>query len=137
MSRYAARTKVPITKSRLEIESTVARYKADQFGTAMATDKAMVQFRIDQWMVRFILPLPKMDEQDRKQRWRALCLSIKAKLESVESRITTFEQEFLPHIVLPDGQTIAEKMIPQLKDLREQGKMPAIDMLEHKDAENH
>ena len=41
-----------------------------------------------------------------RQRWRALNLAIKAKLEAVESGIVTFDQEFLAHIVGPSGQTV-------------------------------
>jgi hypothetical protein len=130
MSRYASRTQVPVSKSRLEIESILLRYKADQFGTAMSKDKAMVQFRIQTWLVRFILPLPNSNEQDQRQRWRALCLTIKAKLEAVESKITSFEEEFLPHLVMPTGQTYGEWAIPQLKDMRESGKMPDLSLLE-------
>src|SRR5215831_6317120 len=126
MSRYAARTRVPVEKSRIEIERIIQRYKADQFGTAMAQDRAMVQFRISGWMVRFILPLPRPDEQDRRQRWRALALTIKAKLEAVEARIVSFETEFLPHLVMPNGQTFGEWAVPQLGELRESGRLPPI-----------
>ena len=129
MSTYARRTQVPVSESRMEIEQIVARYKADQFGIATSSDKAMVQFRIASWTVRFILPLPRNDDQDRRQRWRALCLIIKAKLESVESKITTFESEFLPHLVMPSGQTFGEWAVPQLEEMRESGKLPPIDML--------
>jgi hypothetical protein len=122
--RYARRTKVTIAKSRLEIEAIVMRYKADQFGSAFDTEggRAMIQFRLSSWLVRFILPLPNRSEQDQRQRWRALTLAIKAKLEAVESGITTFEEEFLPHIVMPTGQTVGEWAGPQLRDLKEQGK---------------
>lgn len=130
--RYASRTKVPISKSRMEIETILSRYKADQFGTAMTEDKAMVQFRINKWMVRFVLPLPMKNEQDQRQRWRALCLMIKAKLESVESKIVTFESEFLSHLVMPSGQTYGEWAVPQLQDMREHGKIPDMSLLEDK-----
>jgi hypothetical protein len=122
--RYARRTKVPVPRSRQELETLVLRYKADQFGSAFDREggRAMVQFRIDQWLVRFILPLPSNSEQDQRQRWRALTLVVKAKLEAVESGITTFEEEFLPHIVMPTGQTVGEWAGPQLRDLKEQGR---------------
>ena len=42
-------------------------------------------------------------EQVCRQRWRALLLIIRAKLEAVASGITTLENEFLANIVLPDG----------------------------------
>jgi hypothetical protein len=125
--KYAKRTQVPVTKSRLEIEATVTRYGADQFGSAFDQKggRAMVQFRIVQWLVRFVLPLPHGDEQDRRQRWRALALVIKAKLEAVESGITTVEEEFLPHIVVPGGGTFAEWAVPQLRELKKGGQLPS------------
>jgi hypothetical protein len=46
-----------------------------------------------------------------------LLLSIKAKMESVETGITTFDSEFFPHFVLPSGMTIAETILPQLPDV--------------------
>jgi len=134
--KYAKRTQVPISRSRSEIETTVTRYGADQFGSAFATDKAMVQFRLGKadkaWVIRFILPLPHEDAQDQRQRWRALALVIKAKLESVECGIATIEQEFLANIVTPGGQTMAEILVPQLQDMRKSGRMPTIDLLEDK-----
>lgn len=65
-------------------------------------------------------------EQAVKQRWRALALVIKAKLEAVESGITGFDEEFLAHIVLPDGQTVGRWMIPQVAEAYEHGTMPAL-----------
>lgn len=57
--------------------------------------------------------------QAERQRWRALFLVIKAKLESVESRIATFEEEFLAHIVLPDDRTVADHIVPRIAQVYE------------------
>ena len=65
-------------------------------------------------------------EQSTRQRWRALLLVIKAKLEAVESEITEFESEFLAHIVMPDGATIAEHTLPMISKAYETGKMPKL-----------
>ena len=132
--KYAKRTQVPVSKSRTEIEAIVLRYGADQFGSAFdqTGGRAMVQFRIaspqnrkQPWLVRFILPLPHQDPQDQRQRWRALVLCIKAKLEAVESGIATIEEEFLAHIVVPGGGTFGEWAVPQVREMRETGKLPA------------
>jgi hypothetical protein len=122
--KYAKRTTVTIIKSRAEIERTVLKYGADQFGSAFSAGKAMVQFRIATWLVRFILPLPHEDPQDQRQRWRAFALVIKAKLEAVESGITTIEEEFLSHVVTPSGQTFGEWAVPQLRDMKKTGQLP-------------
>ena len=58
--------------------------------------------------------------------WRALRLVIQAKLEAVEAEITTFEEEFLAHIVLPDGQTVAQHVQPRVESMYREGKMQAL-----------
>lgn len=52
-------------------------------------------------------------EQAGRQRWRALALVIKAKLEAVGTGIVTFEEEFLAHIVLPSGRTVTQDVTPR------------------------
>lgn len=49
-------------------------------------------------------------------RWRTLLLCLKAKLESVESGIETFEDAFLAQIVMPDGGTVAEHVRPRIAE---------------------
>jgi hypothetical protein len=134
MSLYAQNTKVPIAQSRMEIERMLERHKAKQFGTAVDNDLhlARVQFRLHDRNVRFTIALPdpaKLGrggrfEQAERQRWRALLLVLKAKLESIENKIATFEEEFLAHIVMPDGHTVAEHVIGFVADAYKLGRMP-------------
>lgn len=65
-------------------------------------------------------------EQAVRQRWRALALVIKAKLEAVEAQISTVEQEFLPFIQLPTGGTVGEWVTPQLSAVYGRGELPAL-----------
>jgi hypothetical protein len=61
-------------------------------------------------------------QQSCRQRWRALCLCIKAKLEAVESGISEFETEFLAFIMDPEtGRTIGDTILPQIKLRYESG----------------
>ncbi len=53
-------------------------------------------------------------------------LIIRAKLEAVESRITTFESEFLANLVLPDGGTVGEWLSPQIDEAYATGRMPPM-----------
>ena len=39
----------------------------------------------------------------------------KAKLEAVESGIATFEEEFMAHIVMPNGKTVGEMALPLIE----------------------
>lgn len=152
MSRFAAETTVPVEKSRAEIESILSRYGASRFGYMIDTTGAAIAFEARGRRVRFELPLPAKEayrmaprrardvvprrrsdedthrhwEQACRQRWRALALVIKAKLEAVECGITTFEDEFLAHIVLPSGETIGQWAVPQLESVYSQGRMPPL-----------
>lgn len=156
MNRYAASTDVSSDRSRAEIEKTLTRYNADQFFYGWQDGAATIGFRMHNRRVQFLLPLPDRDsdefrltpsrkwsrsdaeserayEQAVRQKWRALSLVVKAKLEAVESGITTFEEEFLAHIVLPNGQRVGAFMVPQIDMAYEQGTMPpALPMLEEK-----
>ena len=133
--RYAAKTKVPADRSRREIEETLSRYGADQFISGWEKGRAMLGFRVKNRQVRFELPLPTIDgtprqikeaEQETRQRWRALLLVIKAKLEAVQSDISTFESEFLAHIVLPNNQTVGSWVLPQVAAAYKTGTMPKL-----------
>ena len=149
MTRYAENTSVSTEKSRAQIESTLERYGATgfQYGwqeTGHDRRKAMIEFIANDRRIRFILPLPSRDdsefiktktgkrrsesaalaswEQACRQRWRALHLAIKAKLEAVECNITEFEREFLAHIVDPEtNRTVGELVLPMIED-RYEGK---------------
>ncbi|MEL6908489.1 MAG: hypothetical protein AAFP22_23970, partial [Planctomycetota bacterium] len=65
-------------------------------------------------------------EQAQRQRWRALLLVVQAKLEAVECGISTFEQEFLAHIVLPNGSTVDEVLAPRIIEAVDAGNMPTL-----------
>lgn len=124
--RYAEGTKVPVGQSRAELERILERYGAEAFMYGVDGDRAVIQFRASGRLVRFDLPLDKADEQETRRRWRALVLVVKSKLEAVESEIVTFEEEFLAHIVLPDGTKVADWMGPQLEEAYSTGQMPEL-----------
>lgn len=133
MSLYAEKTKVPVGQSRMEIDRLLDRHHCTQRLTAYDSERGMarVQFNLANRIVRFDIGLPKRDrcrsdaefEQQERQRWRALLLVIKAKLESVENQIATFEEEFLAHIVLPNDQTVGELITPRIAAVYEQHDM--------------
>ncbi len=148
--RYAESTSVSVAKSKAEIEALVGRYGADSFAQGWENERATVGFRMRGKYVRFNLTLPqrtdaqftttpsgrdrkpaqaeKAWEQTCRSSWRALALVIKAKLEAVELGITTFEEEFLAHLVLPGGRgTVGENLIPQIEAAYADGKtMPKL-----------
>lgn len=127
MGKFAARTEVSVEQSNAEIEAITKRYGADGFMIGWEIDKAMVQFRCANRYVRFVLNTPFSDgEQSRKQKWRALALVIKAKLEAVDAGIATFESEFLANVVLPDGATVYERAREKIQIAYDGGSAPQM-----------
>ena len=145
---YAENTSVSTEKSRAEIERTLQRYGADQFMYGWDQERAVVGFRMVGRQIKFLLPMPDKNskeftstptgktrketqayaawEQACRQKWRALSLVIKAKLEAVEAGIAIFEDEFMANIVLPNGSTVSEFMLPQITTAYESGEMPKM-----------
>jgi hypothetical protein len=95
-----------------------------------------VTFRLQERVVRLDVPMPcLLDEAPRggwtkarleaatRQRWRALVLVLKAKLEAVDAGISTLEQEFLANIVMKNGATIGQAMLHRLPDVVESGRL--------------
>jgi len=64
--------------------------------------------------------------QREREAWRRLLLLTKAKLEMVADGATTFEREFLPDLLLPDGSTVHERLGPQLEAAYTTGEMPPL-----------
>jgi hypothetical protein len=149
MATYAAKTDVPADRSRAEIERTLERYGADQFIYGWDGPRARLGFRMHGRQVRLDVPLPDRHdskyqltatgryrasadaartayEQDVRQRWRAVLLIIKAKLEAIDAGISTFDAEFLSSIMLPSGATVGEWAEPQLDRIYATGQMPRL-----------
>jgi hypothetical protein len=130
---YAQYTEVPVSKTRAEIERLLETAKAKQYGTAVDYDSltARVQFRLHDRIVRFTVSLPdrhKLGEtrfaRAERQRWRALLLVLKAKIESIQSGIETFDQAFLAQIVMPNDATVSDLLAPQIAAAYQTGRMP-------------
>lgn len=149
MSKYAATTSVSSEASRSEIERTLTRYGASGFAYGWQNENAVVMFEMQNRRIKFVLPLPdktsrefthtehrhnkrhpddalKSWEQACRQKWRALALVIKAKLEAVESQVSMFEDEFLANIVLPNGSTVGGWLQPQIENAYKNKKMPPL-----------
>lgn len=137
--RFAADTSVPVSKTEGEIKDLLRRNGGTNTVVGEPDGFAIVQFSMKDRVVRFVMPMPaiadkefqyspggrkrlspdgrmKAWEQACRSRWRALLLSIRAKLEACAVGITEFEREFLAQIVDPvTGKTIGEDIVPQIK----------------------
>jgi hypothetical protein len=149
MATYAKKTKVPVDRSRVEVERVLARYGATGFGyhwerrevaivpaplygpKTEAREFASLVFQVKERRVRLDVPMPTARESGTqakadaaaRQRWRAVLLVIKAKLEAVESGISTLEAEFLANIVTEDGRTIGDHIVPRLSEAVTSGRL--------------
>jgi hypothetical protein len=56
-------------------------------------------------------------EQACRERWRAVVLTIKAKLELVRIGLSTVEREFMADMLLPDGSTVGKTVGAYLEKL--------------------
>lgn len=147
MSRYAADTSVSVSASKAEIERIIERYGATGFMSGWSASQAMIAFAMRDRQIRFVLSMPDREEREFthhskglrtpeaahkaweqacRQRWRALALVIKAKLEAVESGISVFDDEFMANIVLPNGRTVSEEVRPRITTAYETGNMPPL-----------
>lgn len=142
-ARYAAKTDVPTLKTKQEIEVLLMKHGATKFASMWEEDRAAVSFVMHGRHIRFTLPLPRRDdkrfvrngknvvrtmpqreqawEQECRTSWRGLLLIVRAKLEAIAAKVASFDDEFLSYIVLQDGNTVGEKVAPQLDSLISSG----------------
>jgi hypothetical protein len=128
---------VGVHRSRFELERVLDRYGATDFAFVEASASAAVQFAMDGRYVELALPLPDPNssqfthtasgrpraigaqerayEQALREHWRGLLLAVRGKLQSVESGLSTFEDEFrsflAPH--LDEKKTKRERKKPR------------------------
>ncbi len=144
---YAAKTEVPVEKTKAEIEKIVNRAGAVSYMSFTEQTGAKIAFELHGRRIMFVLPLPdKMErsfryhrngqrtdssalarwEQACRSRWRALFLTIKAKLESIEAGIETFDEAFLAHIMTPDGNRFSEAAVPAIERAYQEHGSPVL-----------
>jgi hypothetical protein len=146
--RYAEGTEVTAEKSRAELETLLRKHGATEIGVYTSDERTIFLYRLRERMVRHTVEMPALvaskvpsyaaESQKRKaaekahrdrdaewrRRWRALVLVVKAKLEIIASGGSTFEREFLADVMLPNGETVGEAMIPRIAEAYVTGGMP-------------
>lgn len=141
---YAETTKVPLEQSIAEIIGMVRKAGAESVGQMQDRDRYVIIFRLANRQMRFSVPMvteytgPARSgngrtidqaawiEQRNRQKGRALMLVVKAKIESVESGVETFEEAFLANIVLADGVTVYERMAQPIAVEYDTGKVQPL-----------
>ncbi|MEJ7900506.1 MAG: hypothetical protein WKF63_01595 [Thermomicrobiales bacterium] len=145
---YASKTDVPVSRSRDEVERTLARFGATAFGyMANQQGQIAISFEIKDFRVLMRMQLPdraqfardtrgkvRTDtaierdwEQACRQRWRSLANGVKAKLALIDDGISTVEREFLADIVVPStGQTYGDMAIPGIIEVYKSHQLPPL-----------
>jgi len=119
----------------MEVQRILSRYGATSYFFGQEQKRAAIAFTLHDKSIRLLVKLPDRNdfeitatgrrrrsddagfhawEQACRQRWRVLCLLLKAKLEAVAEQPERFDDEFLPYFVLTSGRTVGEELRPQL-----------------------
>jgi hypothetical protein len=152
--RYAEHTSVSVEKSKATIETLLAQHGADDIFTGISRAQciAFVAFVIDERQVKLMLPLPDINaiprkrhrrgdgacledrtddqiskewEQQCRQRWRALLLVVRGKLEMIEIGASSVDREFLADFAMRDGRVLWQAIAPQLDNMNQVPQLPA------------
>lgn len=124
MAKYAANTKVSVSRSKTEVDATLRRYGASAVGIMESQTTCFVVFELNGRRVKMELPIVD-DEKEQRRKWRVLVLRLKARLEAIAGGDSTVEEEFMPYVLLPDNRVVAEHLIPKLEEAYS-GTMPKI-----------
>lgn len=143
--KFAAGTKVDVARTMHELRTLLVRYGADEFGSAMMGGAEAVMWTRNGITYRVAVPLVvsesevpdsvrkamikqgiKADpvEHENNRRMRALLNVVKAQLIAIDDGITTFEETFVGAAVTDNGQTVAERMSPEIKRAALEGRVP-------------
>ncbi len=148
MRRFAEGTEIDASRSMHEVITLLRRHGAEDVGYLGRNGYECVVFRVCNRTIRIGFPVPQRDdpqfkksptgrrrrnddlayrewEREVKRLWRSMVLVVKSKMEAIHSGVATFEQEFLPYVVLGNGRTVAEAIIPQLEAAEAKGQLPA------------
>lgn len=151
MRSYADSTVVSTERSESEIKRTLLRYGADDVssGTSSRMGQAFVSFVYAELPFCMTITIPKKDEErfhvtperrnkrseaqalkewekECRRKWRVLLLLIKAGLEAVEEGVAKPEQAFMSWLVLPNGTTVGDHVLPQVTKALESGSQLAL-----------
>jgi hypothetical protein len=151
---YAEGTSVAVDRSKSELDRLLSKHGATQQGMMADNEKgtAVVVFKLKGRHIQMPVPLPRIgdfakhpdprtrkprtqDQQHRaweqacRERWRAIVLLVKAKLEAVRIGTTTIEKEFLCDTLLPNGKTVYEQIHADVEKAYLTGEMQSLPLL--------
>jgi hypothetical protein len=131
--RFAQDTEVPVSKSRGALEQLLQAAGAGQI--VMGSDRPqriiLLMFSLAGRQIKLRAsterPLRRCDvEQLEREAWRGMLFIVKAKLEYIATGESSVEREFLANVVLPDGSTVGDDVLPKLAQAYEHGSLPPL-----------
>lgn len=134
--KYAEKTKVPVEKTRMEIERLLRSKGVHETATAWTRKLGIVGFQHAGRVFRFEMPMPQFEgfatfpgrkwktrteqqqreawEQACREAWRQILLIIKARIVAIETGAETWEVAFLAYTVGPNGEVIGPRIVAEL-----------------------
>lgn len=132
MTRYAEGTKVPMTKTRGEMQALLEKHGCTRFGWEKTEDGDTLLFSLTGMTFRIEIKRPTAQQVERivtaryrqpwlrdkaedteteyRRRWRANLMLLKTKLEFIADEDDGLFTELLPYAILRSGQTIGESV---------------------------
>lgn len=123
--RYAEGTTVSADRSQAEIKQLLTKHGAMSFGLLETQAMASMVCEFRGRRLKFDVPRTK-DTQEYMRQWRVLLLRIKARLEEVSGGDATVDESFMPYILLPNGHTVGESIVPAIENAYVSGTVPAL-----------
>jgi len=135
MAKYAKNTTVAVSRSKVQVQDLLTNYGIEEFffGTSPRGDG--IGFKYEGKVYKHNVPMPDPDDyrtdnqykQAVRQRWRIFYMSLKMKLEEIQSGGVTFEDQFLAMMTLPNGTTVGDFMrLPENVAMLQKSEMPKL-----------
>lgn len=144
-------TQVNWSKSQTQITKLLNSLGIFETRFTSLQDKFVLEFRVTESQklvfkigvskgitVRIVVPFNNFSDQKKRERelnalHRVLLYHIKAKFIAIESGLTEFMEEFMPHLVIMDksgaSSTIGQALLPQYKKSIESGEQKPFNLL--------
>lgn len=131
--RYAEDTRIPVERSQTDVKAALKRAGATETAVFEAANRSMVAFRLGEFTYRLTVPSKaeaRDPDQEERRAWRLLILLVKAKLEAIREGATTVEREFMADMMVGPNETMADRVMPELRSAQIEGRMPKSLLLE-------
>jgi hypothetical protein len=143
--KYYKKTSVNWAKSQTQIVKMLADFKIYNTRFTNLSDKFCLEFMAPlpghekPLGVRIVVPIQYTgDDEDKRQKelnrlHRVLFNHIKAKFVAIESGLTEFMEEFMPHLIIMDkngnSSTLGQTLLPQYTESLESGEQKGFNLL--------